>query len=67
MTCLEQEVLARLPKSELRPHDLVTAALSRIGYAKSLFGRIHSKQFGHPLLRFKLALFQHNRWEAAIR
>jgi len=37
MTCLEQEVLARLPKSELRPHDLVTAALSRIGYAKSLF------------------------------
>ena len=40
MTCLEQEVLARLPKSELRPHDLVTAALSRIGYAKSLFGRI---------------------------
>jgi hypothetical protein len=37
MTCLEQGVLARLPKSELRPHDLVTAALSRIGYAKSLF------------------------------
>ena len=36
---LEQGVLVRLPKSERRPHDLVTAALSRICYAKSLFGK----------------------------
>ena len=53
MTCLEQEVLARLPKSELRPHDLVTAALSRIGYAKSLFGRIaiHGRTEMSPVWR----------------
>ena len=40
MTCLETEVLARLPKGELRPNDLVELALSRIGFTKTLFGKI---------------------------
>ena len=53
VTCLEQEVLGRLPKSELRPHDLVTTALSRIGYAKSLFGSIaiHGRTEMSPVWR----------------
>ena len=53
---LEQQVLARLPKNEMRPNDLVARALKRIGYAKVLFGsiEIHGRTemspVWHPLL-----------------
>ncbi|MBM3655050.1 MAG: PD-(D/E)XK nuclease family protein, partial [Alphaproteobacteria bacterium] len=37
---LEAEALRRLPPSMRRPGDLVAAALSRLCYARTLFGRI---------------------------
>jgi hypothetical protein len=37
---LEQGVLARLPKNQLRPRDLVAAALARVAQARALFGKI---------------------------
>jgi len=37
---LEAEVLARLPRNQLRPADLVTAALRRIGHAPACLGPI---------------------------
>ena len=40
MAILETQVLASLPKGELRPADLVRLALARIGFAKILFGKI---------------------------
>jgi hypothetical protein len=40
LALLEQEVLARLPKNELRPNDLVARALGRIVFARVLFGSI---------------------------
>ncbi|SNB82596.1 hypothetical protein SAMN06265338_12124 [Rhodoblastus acidophilus] len=40
LALLEREVLARLPKNELTPNDLVARALGRIGFARVLFGPI---------------------------
>ena len=40
LAILEREVLARLPKNELRPADLVARALGRKGFARVLFGPI---------------------------
>lgn len=40
LALLEREVLARLPKNELRPNDLVARARGRIGFARVLFGSI---------------------------
>ena len=40
LALLEREVLARLPKNEMRPNDLVARALKRKGYARVLFGSI---------------------------
>jgi hypothetical protein len=37
---LEREVLARLPKNQLRPRELVVAALERAKYSAAVFGRI---------------------------
>ena len=37
LAALETEVFALLPKSQLRPHDLVTAALTRVCHAPTLF------------------------------
>jgi hypothetical protein len=37
---LEKEVLARLPKNQLRPRDLVTAALERAEHIRGVLGRI---------------------------
>lgn len=37
---LEKEVLTRLPKNQLRPRDLVTAALERAEHIRAVFGRI---------------------------
>lgn len=57
MASLEQEVLGLLPKCELRPHDLVTAALSRINHTRSLFGKIeiHGRTEMSPVWRRLLA------------
>ncbi len=40
LATLEAEVLKRLPKNQLRPHDLVAAALGRVRHSRTLFGRI---------------------------
>lgn len=40
MGALEREVLERLPKNQLRPCDLVAAALGRVPLTRTLFGRI---------------------------
>lgn len=40
LATLEREVLARLPKNQLRPRDLVIAASERSRYARAVFGRI---------------------------
>ncbi|MDO8434131.1 MAG: PD-(D/E)XK nuclease family protein [Candidatus Binatus sp.] len=57
LATLETAVLARLPKSQLRPHDLVTAALERVCYAPTLFGRIevHGRTEMSPVWRPLLA------------
>ncbi|WP_264583518.1 hypothetical protein, partial [Rhodoblastus acidophilus] len=49
LALLEREVLARLPKNELRPNDLVARARGRIGfsrgraYAAGLFSSLNSE------------------------
>lgn len=57
LATLEKEVLGRLPKSQLRPHDLVTAALERVCHAPKLFGRIevHGRTEMSPVWRPLLA------------
>ena len=57
LAALETEVLARLPKSQLRPHDLVAAALQRVCHAPTLFGRIevHGRTEMSPVWRPLLA------------
>lgn len=40
LASLEKGVLARLPKNQLRPRDLVTAALERTNHSRAVFGRI---------------------------
>jgi len=40
MATLEQAVLERLPSSMLRPVDLASRAMARLGYATALFGEI---------------------------
>jgi hypothetical protein len=45
LAVLEAQVLARLPKNQLRAFDLVSAALSRVSHARALFGRI--EMHGH--------------------
>ena len=40
LAVLEREVLARLPKSQLRPGDLVSGALERIKNTRAVFGLI---------------------------
>ena len=57
LALLEREVLARLPKNELRPADLVARALRRTGYARVLFGsiEIHGRTEMSPVWRPLLA------------
>ena len=40
LAALEREVLAQLPKNQLRPRDLVDAATKRVAHARAIFGRI---------------------------
>ena len=40
LATLEREVLARLPKNQLRPRDLVAAAAKHVAHTKAIFGRI---------------------------
>ena len=57
LALLEREVLARLPKNEMRPNDLVARALKRKGYARVLFGsiEIHGRTEMSPVWRPLLA------------
>ncbi len=57
LALLEREVLARLPKNEMRPNDLVARALKRMGYARVLFGsiEIHGRTEMSPVWRPLLA------------
>lgn len=57
VAALEKEVLARLPKSQRRPADLVAAALQRVKFAKVIFGRIeiHGRTEMSPVWRPLLA------------
>ena len=54
---LEEEVLRRLPSSMCRPADLVSAALRRTSYTRTLFGRIavHGRTEMSPVWRPLLA------------
>lgn len=45
LATLETEVLEHLPKNQLRPRNLVAAALGRVRHARTLFGRIEIR--GH--------------------
>ena len=40
LAALEKEVLAKLPRNQLRPSDLATAALARVQHAPAIFGPI---------------------------
>lgn len=40
LAALERETLARLPKNQLRPTELVAAALTRVHHGRALFGRV---------------------------
>ncbi len=40
LAVLETQVLARLPRNQLRPCDLVSAAIARVSHSLALFGRI---------------------------
>lgn len=53
LTALETEVLVRLPKTQLRPQDLVGAAFERVCHARALFGRIeiHGRTEMSPVWR----------------
>ncbi len=53
LATLEREVLARLPKNQLRPRDLVAAAAKRVKHAKEIFGRIeiHGRTEMSPVWR----------------
>lgn len=57
LALLEREVLARLPKNEMRPNDLVARALKRKSYARVLFGsvEIHGRTEISPVWRPLLA------------
>ena len=57
MALLEEEVLRRLPSSMCRPADLVSAALRRTSYTRTLFGRIavHGRTEMSPVWRPLLA------------
>lgn len=69
---LEKEVLARLPKNQLRPRDLVTAALKRSRHAQAIFGRIeiHGRTEMSPVWRPLLSMMAQNTevvWVAGAR
>ena len=53
LAILEREVLARLPKNQLRPRDLVTAASKHAHHALAIFGRIeiHGRTEMSPIWR----------------
>ena len=53
LAILEREVLARLPKNQLRPRDLVTAASKHARHAPAIFGRIeiHGRTEMSPIWR----------------
>ena len=53
LATLEREVVARLPKNELRPRDLVSAAAERAHHAGAIFGRIeiHGRTEMSPVWR----------------
>jgi PD-(D/E)XK nuclease superfamily protein len=57
VTRLEEEVIRHLPSSMRRPADLVSAALRRTSYARTLFGRIavHGRTEMSPVWRPLLA------------
>ncbi len=58
LATLEREVLARLPKNQLRPRDLVIAASERSRHARAVFGRIeiHGRTEMSPVWRPLLSL-----------
>jgi PD-(D/E)XK nuclease superfamily len=69
---LEREVLARLPKNQLRPRDLVTAASKNARHARAIFGRIeiHGRTEMSPVWRPLLSLIVQNTqvvWLAEAR
>lgn len=72
LATLEMEVLARLPKNQLRPRDLVTAASRRSGHARAIFGRIeiHGRTEMSPVWRPLLTVMMQNTevvWMAEAR
>lgn len=69
---LESAVLARLPKNQLRPRDLVTAASKRSGHERAIFGRIeiHGRTEMSPIWRPLLSMMAQNTevvWTAEAR
>jgi hypothetical protein len=58
LATLEREVLARLPKNQLRPRDLVKAAAKRSRHAPAVFGRIeiHRRTEMSPVWRLLLSM-----------
>lgn len=58
LAVLEREVLAQLPKNQLRPRDLVDVASKRVTHARAIFGRveIHGRTEMSPVWRPLLAM-----------
>jgi hypothetical protein len=72
LAILEREVLARLPKNQLRPCDLVTAASTRSHHARTVFGRIeiHGRTEMSPIWRPLLSMMAQSTevvWMAEAR
>ena len=72
LAILEREVLARLPKNQLRPRDLVTAASKYAGHALAIFGRIeiHGRTEMSPIWRPLLSVMAQSTqvvWMAEAR
>jgi hypothetical protein len=72
LAILEREVLARLPKNQLRPRDLVTAAAEHARHALAIFGRIeiHGRTEMSPIWRPLLSVMAQNTqvvWKAEAR
>ena len=40
LAALERAVLSQVPSNQVRPRDLVAAAMKRVGHARAIFGRI---------------------------
>ena len=72
LALLEREVLSRLPDNQLRPQELLEAAMRRAGDARSVFGRIeiHGRTEMSPVWRRLLSLISRETdvvWVAEAR